>query len=158
MLYFAYGSNMDPEQMRERCPDHTVVGLAALSDHELTFPHFSLRWNGGVAGVQIHHGGTVWGVLYEISDRDLAALDEIEGFKGSDDEHNLYDRCLITVELVRADDGSFPRRVRACAYFARPTNPSPPTREYLDRLVNGARHHRLPDEYVEKLTGIETGA
>lgn len=156
MLYFAYGSNMDPEQMRERCPDHEVVGLAALHDHQIAFPHYSLHWSGGVAGAQPHHGDAVWGVLYEISEHDLATLDGIEGFRGPGDEHNVYDREPVTVELVRADDGSFPRRVRASAYFARPSKPTPPTREYLDRMLRGARHHHLPEEYVEMLTAIET--
>lgn len=156
MLYFAFGSNMDPEQMGERCPEHAVIGLAALADHELSFPHFSQRWNGGVASPHLHHGATLWGVLYEVSEADLEALDGIEGFRGPGDEHNVYDRELVTVELVRADDGSFPRRVRAHAYFARPTKSSPPSRAYLDRLLRGARHHRLPEEYVESLTAVET--
>jgi len=33
MLYFAYGSNLDPVQMGERCPGAHVVGLAALREH-----------------------------------------------------------------------------------------------------------------------------
>jgi hypothetical protein len=52
---------------------------------------------------------------------------------------------------VRADDGSFPRRLRASIYLARPANPSPPSRRYLDALLRGARHHRLPDDYVTRL-------
>jgi len=57
----------------------------------------------------------------------------------------------VSVQLVRADDGSFPRRLRAWTYIARPANPSPPSRRYLDTIVRGARHHRLPDDYVAKL-------
>ena len=30
MLYFAYGSNLDPEQMQFRCPGAKAVGLAGL--------------------------------------------------------------------------------------------------------------------------------
>ena len=29
-LYFAYGSNMDQEQMRQRCPEAAFVGTASL--------------------------------------------------------------------------------------------------------------------------------
>src|SRR5436309_7522291 len=47
MLYFAYGSNLDPEQMSARCPSHRVIGLAELKEHRLVFPLFSPRWGGG---------------------------------------------------------------------------------------------------------------
>jgi gamma-glutamylcyclotransferase (GGCT)/AIG2-like uncharacterized protein YtfP len=158
MLYFAYGSNLDPEQMGTRCPSHKVVGLAVLREHRLTFPLFSQRWGGGVAGIHLAHGDAVWGMVYEINDADLAALDEAEGFRGPGNQHNLYDRETTSVELTRVDDGSFPRRVRAGIYVARPSNPSPPSRRYLDAILRGAAHHRLPDEYVAKLAAIPVGA
>ena len=157
MLYFAYGSNLDPEQMRSRCPGSRPAGLAVLHDHRLTFPLFSARWNGGAAGVAHAHGESVWGMVYELTDADLAALDGFEGWKGPGDHHNLYDRDLITVELVRPDDGSVPRRVRATTYFARPLKPAPPSRRYLDTILRGARHHRLPADYIERLEAIRAG-
>jgi len=154
MLYFAYGSNLDPDQMHARAPGHRVVGLAALRDHRLVFPHYSNRWGGGVSSIQGAHGPTVWGMLYEVGDADLAALDRFEGFRSAGDQHNLYDREQITVELTRPDDGSFPRRVRAAIYVARPSNPSPPSRKYLDVVLRGARHNRLPEEYIAALAAI----
>lgn len=154
MLYFAYGSNMEPDQMGERCPDHVVVGLAALHDHRLHFPQYSHRWGGGVSSIQLHHGETVWGVLYDLSDEDLRHLDEAEGFRAPGDQHNIYRREHVTVELERPDDGSIPRRVRAWTYIANPSNPSPPSLRYRDALLNGARHHRLPEEYLARLNAM----
>ena len=154
MFYFSYGSNLDPDQMRERCPAFRVAGLAALHDYQLVFPLYSYRWDGGVASVQLHHGDTVWGVVYELTDEDLAALDGFEGYRGSGNQHNLYERQVVMVDLTRPDDGSVPRRVRAVTYFPRRSNPSPPTRRYLDTILRGARQHRLPEEYVEKLAAI----
>lgn len=158
MLYFAYASNMNPDQMKERCPDHRVVGLGALREHHVIFPLYSNAWGGGVASVQLHHGETVWGVLYEISEAEMAKLDSIEGFRGPGDQHNIYDRVHMTVELVRPDDGSFPRRVRTDVYVARPSNPSPPSRRYLDTILEGARSHRLPEEYIARLAAQKVAA
>jgi gamma-glutamylcyclotransferase (GGCT)/AIG2-like uncharacterized protein YtfP len=155
MLYFAYGSNLDLDQMRLRVPGVGVVGVAMLPDHRLTFPLFSEGWGGGAAGVTHAHGQTVWGVLYEVSEEGLAALDRYEGWKGAGDHHNLYERELVTVELTRPDDGSVPRRVRATTYLARTLNPTPPARLYLDTVLRGARHHRLPSEYIEWLEKTE---
>jgi hypothetical protein len=151
MLYFAFASNLDPAQMAVRSPGHTVVGLAALREHKLAFPAFSQHWGGGTAGVAVAHGDTVWGVLYDLTDEDLRGQDEAEGFRGPGDQHNVYDREQVWVDLVRPDDGSFPRRVRAWIYVARPWNGQLPTRRYLDTILRGARHHRLPDDYVARL-------
>jgi len=155
MFYFAYGSNMNPVQIRERCPGHRVIGIAQLPDHEIAFPLYSNRWNSGVASAQPRHGAVVWGVLYELTDEDVASLDRFEGFQGPGDQHNVYDREPVNVELTRPDDGSFPRRVRAHMYVARPSNASPPTREYLDVVLDGARHHALPPDYIEDLRAVE---
>ncbi len=34
-LYFAYGSNLDLEQMAQRCPDAEIVGPVRLENYEL---------------------------------------------------------------------------------------------------------------------------
>lgn len=156
MLYFAYGSNLDPDQMRQRCPDHKVVGLAALRDHKLSYPRTSHDWGGGVASIQLAHGSTVWGVVYELSESDLAALDGYEGWRAQGDQHNVYDREVMFVDLTRPDDGSFQRRLRALVYVARPSNPAPPSRRYMDAILKGAKHHRLPEDHIAVLKQTAT--
>lgn len=69
MLYFAYGSNMWREQMRERCPDHECLGVAVLKDHALCFPRSSPIRLCGVAGIAASPGAEVWGVVYRLSER-----------------------------------------------------------------------------------------
>jgi gamma-glutamylcyclotransferase (GGCT)/AIG2-like uncharacterized protein YtfP len=156
MFYFAYGSNLDPVQMGERCPGARTTGLAALHDHRLAFPRRSETWDGGVASIQPAHGAIVWGMLYDLTDADLAVLDEFEGFKAAGDAHNSYEREQLTFELTRPDDDSIPRRVRAWTYLARPANPTAPSRRYLDTILRGARHHRLPEDYIAALAATPT--
>ena len=158
MLYFAYGSNMEPEQMQARCPGHKVVGLAELRDHRLTFPRHSHSWGGGVASVAVAHSESVWGVVYELTPEHLAQLDVYEGWKGEGNAHNVYDRETVAVHLTRADDGSFPRKLHALIYVARAANPGPPSERYLEALVRGARHHKLPSDYVARLKATPTVA
>ena len=154
MLYFAYGSNLDPDQMRERCPGLQLVGVAVLRDHKLLFPLFSEDWGGGVVSVQLSHGKDVWGVVYELGDEDLRSLDEREGFRSPGDAHNLYEREHIWVDLVRPEDGSVPRRVRCWIYLARTANPSLPSRRYMETVIRGARAHKLPDDYIAMLARL----
>jgi len=158
MLYFAYASNLDPEIMSTLCPGHRVVGLAALPDHRLGFPRFSPDWGGGLAACQLAHGETVWGVVYDLTEDGLAALDRKDGFRAPGDQHNDCDRETITVELSRPDDGSIPRRLRPWIYVPRTSNPTAPSRRYLEAILRGARHHRLPEEYVARLGKIEVAS
>jgi gamma-glutamylcyclotransferase (GGCT)/AIG2-like uncharacterized protein YtfP len=155
MLYFAYGSNLDPVQMGSRCPTAQTVGLAGLHDHRLAFPRNSETWGGGTSGIVPSHGPTVWGVLFDVTQACLDTLDTNEGFRGPGHPDNHYDREQVTVELTRPDDGSIPRRVRAWTYVARPAKPTPPSRRYLDTIVRGARHHRLPEEYIAALAATQ---
>lgn len=155
MLYFAYGSHLDPEQMKRHCPDAKVVGMASLDDYQVGFPRFSNDWGGGTASLHLAHGEVMWGVVYKLSDGDLANLDTYEGYLGPGDQHNEHDREHVTLELVRADDGSIPRRVRAWTHIARPAHAAPPSAKYKACMVAGAQHHQLPEEYTSLLKEIE---
>jgi len=56
MLNFAYGSNMNWNQMRERCPSSRFVGIAVLRDHKLAFTRESVNHGCGVADVVAEDG------------------------------------------------------------------------------------------------------
>ncbi|MDX1510610.1 MAG: gamma-glutamylcyclotransferase family protein [Nitriliruptorales bacterium] len=92
--YFAYGSNLSAEQMRRRCPAAVALGVARLADHRLAFTRWSPVWRGGVADVVPSAGAAVWGLLWQLTDEDLQALDGHEGHPVN------YRRSLHTVEAT----------------------------------------------------------
>ena len=55
-LYFAYGSNINLDQMAQRCPDAQVVGPVTLENYELLF-RGNLR-GAGVATIAPREGYT----------------------------------------------------------------------------------------------------
>ena len=57
-LYFAYGSNINLNQMEYRCPDASVVGPVVLEGWELLFRR------GGFATIAPKEGKTVQGLLW----------------------------------------------------------------------------------------------
>ena len=71
--YFAYGSNLCVRQMAQRCPDASDPRRATLSDHDW------LINDRGVATVERFAGAEVHGVIWQLSDHDLATLDSAEG-------------------------------------------------------------------------------
>ncbi len=78
LRYFAYGSNLDAEQMSERCPSSRALFRARLDGYRLDFTHLSRRWGGGAADVVLHSGEWVWGVVYALDADEVALLDRFE--------------------------------------------------------------------------------
>ena len=149
MLYFAYGSNMDPRQMRKRCPSYRFVSIAKLADHKLAFTRRSPSRRCGVADVTPSPGNEVWGVLYHIkTKRDVAVLDKAEGFKVGRKRINGYDRreCEVWNPL------SSHKPTKANIYIARPhANPPLPSAHYISLMLHGAEHWNLPPYYQKFL-------
>ena len=77
--YFAFGSNLSEDQMRQRCPSAVLLGRASLRGHRLVFAGFSWRWGGSVASIVASPGERVPGLLYRVSPDDLLRLDRFEG-------------------------------------------------------------------------------
>ena len=96
-LYFAYGSNLNPEQMKQRCPDSQLIDVARLDGFQLAFAGYSKRWGGGVATVWEDPAGIVEGIVWLISDRDLELLDRCEGYPHS------YGRVSLMVQMANGE-------------------------------------------------------
>ncbi|TFV61155.1 replication protein [Mycobacterium sp. PS03-16] len=130
--YFAYGSNLCVQQMARRCPDAGDPRPATLSDHDW------LINERGVATVEPLDGAQVHGVLWQVSDHDLATLDSAEGVPVR------YRRDRLTVQTA---DGPAP----AWVYIDHRVEPGPPRPGYLERIIDGALHHGLPPRWIEFL-------
>ena len=79
LLYFAFGSNLDLDQMRSRCPQSRPLRAVWLADHRLIFCGVSQRWGGcGVASIVPALGMRVFGRLYRLTVEDAALLDGFE--------------------------------------------------------------------------------
>lgn len=105
ILYFAYGSNLDLDQMRWRCPGSALVGRGKLDGLRLAFAGHSKSWGGAVATVVPERGAACDGLVFACTPSDVQRLDACEGFP------YVYDRRRLTVRL---DDGS---TARAWVYF-----------------------------------------
>jgi gamma-glutamylcyclotransferase (GGCT)/AIG2-like uncharacterized protein YtfP len=101
VFYFAYATNLNQEQMHERCPDSRPHCLATLPNYKLIFAGWSRQLRGGQATIKPFRGEKVLGAVYEVSERCLQRLDRYEGSPAN------YKRLLVTVftedgELVTA--------------------------------------------------------
>jgi gamma-glutamylcyclotransferase len=155
MLYFAYGSNMDWNQMRDRCPSARFISVARAEGYRLAFTRFSTNRRCGVADIVVSPDDDVCGVVFEIPDDEIGELDKSEGYRvGRDREKNSYERRQLDV-ICQGKDRS---PIAVLTYFVvkRSTSTLKASVEYKSQILDGARLWRLPEAYIEKLERIAT--
>ena len=129
MYYFAYGSNLNKKQIRERCPDSKPIFIATLPNYKLVFVGWSRQWRGGVISIKPFRGERVRGAIYEVSEQCLQRLD---GYEVG------YNRFKVTV--FGEDD----EPIEAITYIkAGHIEDTQPTKEYLAVIQQGYRDWRL---------------
>jgi AIG2-like family len=141
MLYFAYGSNMCTGRLRRRVPSATVVRIAKLTGYSFRF-HKRSR-DGSGKGDAFETGDAtdfVWGVIFEIDERQKPTLEEAEGLGAGYAEK---------VATVLDENGQEYRVVLYVADAASIDDALRPYTWYKRFVVDGARQHALPNEYIE---------
>lgn len=76
-FYITYGSNLNLEQMKRRCPTAEVVGTAVLTNWRLWFRGGT---HSAVATIERERGFSVPVLVWKIQPRDELALDRYEGW------------------------------------------------------------------------------
>ena len=127
--YIAYGSNLNKEQMRYRCPDAVPVASGLIDGWKLVF-RGSLT--GSYCSIIRSEGDCVPVGIWKISEKDERALDRYEGYPA------FYGK--ETVKL-RMSEG-----VReALVYIINPqAQPGIPSDRYVQTCREGYRDFNLP--------------
>jgi gamma-glutamylcyclotransferase (GGCT)/AIG2-like uncharacterized protein YtfP len=123
-LYIAYGSNMNLEQMKFRCPTAKVVGTALLRNWRLIFRN--------VASIEPCLGKAVPVVVWEIQPQDEKALDRYEGYP------SLYRKESVRITL----NG---KQHRVMVYIMNGTGESPPSLGYFNSILEGYKSAGIDD-------------
>ena len=133
-LYFAYGSNINLEQMAHRCPDARAVGPAVLENYELLFRR------GGYATIMPCEGGKVHGLLWSLTPECERSLDVYEGYP------RFYGKQTVA---VRDSQG---RELSVMAYIMdeRYREPILPSTTYYNGILEGYRRNGLPVAALKK--------
>jgi gamma-glutamylcyclotransferase (GGCT)/AIG2-like uncharacterized protein YtfP len=140
-LYAAYGSNLDPGQMRERCPHSPVAGTGWLPGWRLTFGGEDLGWEGALSTLveDPDPDSHVFVALYDVTADDEARLDSWEGA-----DMGLYRKIRLRVLTLDGDS-------LAWVYILDAFEGGLPSARYLGVLADAAEKAGAPDEYVTEL-------
>ena len=139
-IYAAYGSNMDPEQMLERCPHSPMAGTGWLTGWRLTFGGSDIGWEGALATVVEDPGEKVFVVLYDVNAEDERRLDRWEG-----SELGIHRKIRIRVD--RSDGGT----ELAWLYVLDAYEGGLPSARYIGVMADAAEKAGAPEKYVHDL-------
>jgi gamma-glutamylcyclotransferase (GGCT)/AIG2-like uncharacterized protein YtfP len=141
--YFAYGSNMDAARMESRVPEARDLGRAVLRGYRFACNKIG-RDGTAKANLVPAPGELVWGVVWELDDAGLRALDRFEGgYWREEVSAELSDGTTLACVVYRSD------------LVADDLLPSP---DYVAHVVRGARSHGLPAAWRRLLEGLTVAA
>jgi gamma-glutamylcyclotransferase (GGCT)/AIG2-like uncharacterized protein YtfP len=138
-LYAAYGSNMDPAQMAERCPHSPQRGTGWLEGWRLTFGGEDINWEGARATVVEDPAARVFVVLYDVPGTDERMLDRWDGAT-----IGYYRKIRVRVQTL---DGE----ALAWLYVLDAYEGGLPSARYLGILADAAEKAGAPADYVADL-------
>jgi len=139
VLYAAYGSNLDPDQMAARCP------------------HSPLRWTGWIPGWRLTFGGDgfdgalptvveareddahVFVAVYDVTPTDETTLDAWESA-----DSGLYSKVRVRVETLDGIETAF-------VYVLDDFEGGLPSARTLGILADAAEAAGAPDDYLTEL-------
>ncbi|MDX6204825.1 MAG: hypothetical protein QOE76_216 [Frankiales bacterium] len=141
-VYAAYGSNLNPEQMRLRCPHSPVIGGGWLVGWRLTFGGGDdIGWEGALATLVEDAGAQVFVMTYDLTDEDAVELDRWEGV-----DLELYSKIRLRVQTLDGEP-------LAWTYVLNAYEGGLPSARYLGMIAEAAERAGAPDDYVRELRG-----
>jgi hypothetical protein len=162
MWYFAYGSNLNSRAVAEwarhyghRPPSLKPGKPGVLDNYRLCFPIFSEYWGGGIGDIVYDPGKYVAGALFDLTEAELAVLDQKVGRKvdGSGKDVGVYKQ--ITVKVAPLGKGA---PVEAITYTGVNVEKYhiPPTQHYMEQVIQGAYSFGLSMMWIAYLQSFST--
>lgn len=143
--YLAYGSNLNVDQMKYRCPDAKPVAGTSI-------PNYRLLFRRGFLTIEPQQGSSVPVVVWKISDLDEKSLDRYEGYP------KFYRKEIFPVLLngykdmdaYRAGKRSVQEKVgEAMVYIMNDGFPAQqPSSSYLETVKQGYAAFKMDVNYL----------
>ncbi len=145
-LYFAYGSNLNFSDLTDWCYRNNQsialipkVSTGFIPDTKLVFNYYSFSRQGGTLNIQDCLGHATPGVLFEVSESDLAVLDKKEGAPYCYERIQTiaitpdgYEYDVVTYRVIHENTQEFVQ----------------PSKEYLNIVMEGYSAHGLDTSFL----------
>ena len=138
-LYAAYGTNLDPARMGERCPHSILHSTGWLTGWRLTFGGEEHGWDGALSTIVQDPFGQVFVAVYDVTPEDERLLD---GWEAADT--GLYRKTKVRVQTLTGEQVVW-------AYVLDAYEGGLPSASYLGVLADAADAAGAPEDYVAAL-------
>jgi len=142
VAYFAYGSNLDTSQMKERVEEWITSERVYVEGYKRVYNVWSNNWNGWAANLKITDVSSdkVCGVVYIITNKQLEKIT------------NEYEHRKPTSISVRLENGQEQSDVKVYVWMKERPSHEPPA-AYKDAIVKGLEQHGYSSDVIEKVKG-----
>jgi hypothetical protein len=147
--YFAYSTILDHAAFEEWAAQHSYQffqlpegKICSVEDTELVFDFPSRWWAGLVGSLGQKTGSKVYGLLFQIPEKDWPIIQHKEG--------NVTGMCIEKQVQVKLEN----QEIEATAFVTSPERASSNgtiSKRYIEALISGATQSNLPKEYIEYL-------
>ncbi|CAG0886710.1 unnamed protein product [Cyprideis torosa] len=148
--FFTFGPYMNPSRLKGVFPDATQVGIGRLPHYRLSFGYVCPLWRGGVPTPVYDSSPNeeVWGVIYQIKERDRALLYHKEGV-----DFGIYEPFTAVIHLPndtrKPPVGCTTFKIKPpFPYRPDELKPSGTLKRYL---IEAARFQKLPNFYIDNV-------
>ena len=138
-LYAAYGTNLDPARMGERCPHSPLRETGWLEGWRLTFGGEEHGWDGALATIVEDPLEQVFVAIYDVTAEDEHHLDVLESA-----DTGLYRKMKVRVSTLLGEQ-------LAWVYVLDAYEGGLPSASYLGILAEAAEAADAPEDYVAAL-------
>jgi len=138
-LYAAYGTNLDPARMGERCPHSILHSTGWLTGWRLTFGGEEHGWDGALSTIVQDPFEQVFVAVYDVTPEDERSLD---GWEAADT--GLYRKTKVRVQTLTGE-------LVVWAYVLDAYEGGLPSASYLGVLADAADAAGAPEDYVGAL-------
>ncbi len=138
-LYAAYGSNLDPARMGDRCPHSPLQTTGWLTGWRLTFGGEDHGWDGALPTLVQDPLDQVFVAVYDVSREDETGLDSWESA-----DSGLYRKTKVRVSTMNGE-------VVAWTYVLDAYEGGLPSASHLGVLADAAEAADAPVDYVAAL-------
>ena len=135
MLYFAYGSNLNHQQMKKRCDGAKYIGKYTLQGYKLCFSHKTNHSIYGLANIIKNKKSKVFGALWNITKKNERELDGYEGV-----DYNYYHK-----EYFKIKKSKILVYVQGIYYLKKPNS------TYLHTIIEGYNDCDLDIKKLKKI-------
>ncbi len=145
VYYFGYGSNLNvKDTLGDLIPKGKFIMRAYLPNYEVQFRKWSNNYRGAISNIMEVPGEIVEAALYTCPLSDLEHLDYRIDYYVPEYKRELF--------KVLGEDNKW---YQAFLYrLWEPKGPFPPSRRYVEGMLEGARDIKLNPEYIKKIEGF----